>query len=160
MTDDDAALPPALGNPGDFAFLAGEWRIANRRLKAPGEWDAFEGEATVFTILGGVGSVEELRIPARGFTGMGLRLLDVEKRIWSDHWVNGAKGVLTTPGQTGGFDNGVGTFNGDALDGDQPIIVRGIWDRITPTSCRWRQAISRDGGATWEENWVMDWARA
>lgn len=71
------------GKPGDFDFLSGSWNISHRRLKGK-EWDEFKGEATCWSILGGVGSVEELRIPARDFAGMGLRLLDVEKRIWSD----------------------------------------------------------------------------
>ena len=64
--------------PGEFDFLNGEWKIHHRRLKNPAnnEWDIFEGEATCWSILGGVGSVEELRIPARNFSGMGLRLLD------------------------------------------------------------------------------------
>jgi hypothetical protein len=38
--------PKAQGSIGDFNFLAGEWRINHRRLKAPGEWDEFKGEAT------------------------------------------------------------------------------------------------------------------
>lgn len=156
-----AALPPPPpGKPGDFDFLAGEWRIKHRRLLPDtGKWDEFEGEATCWTILGGVGSVEELRIPARDFSGMGLRLLDVEKKIWSDFWVNAKWGVLTTPGQTGGFVDGVGTFASEDVDSGKPIVARGVWDRITPTSCRWHQAVSRDDGATWEENWFMDWTR-
>jgi hypothetical protein len=154
------APPP--GKPGDFDFLAGAWAISHRRLKTAGtqDWDEFKGEATCWTILGGVGSVEELRIPARGFSGMGLRLLDVEKSLWSDYWVNGKSGVLTTPGMTGGFEGGVGTFLADDMDGTRPIKVRGVWDRITPRSCRWHQAISYDGGKTWEGNWFMDWVRA
>lgn len=150
------------GKAGDFDFLAGEWKIKHRKLKTPHgtEWDEFEGEATCWTILGGVGSVEELRIPARGFSGMGLRLLDVQKKVWNDFWVNGKSGVLTTPGQTGAFENGVGTFTADDKDGDKPIKVKGVWDRITPTSCRWWQAVSWDDGKTWEENWFMDWTRA
>jgi hypothetical protein len=149
------------GKPGEFDFLAGEWKIRHRRLKSPGsdDWDEFDGEATCWTILGGVGSVEELRIPARNFSGMGLRLLDVEKREWSDFWVNAKSGVLTTPGTTGVFVDGAGTFVADDMDGDTPIKVRGVWDRITPTSCRWHQAISRDNGKTWQGNWFMDWTR-
>ena len=74
------------GKPGDFDFLQGEWKIAHQRPKAnsPGEWDHFEGEATCWSILGGIASIEELRIPARNFSGMGLRLLDSEKKLWSD----------------------------------------------------------------------------
>ncbi|GAM97301.1 hypothetical protein U91I_00926 [alpha proteobacterium U9-1i] len=151
-------IPP--GNPGEFDFLNGEWRITHRRLTAPDTWDTFEGEATCFGILGGVASVEELRIPARNFSGMGLRILDVEARVWSDFWVNAKSGVLTTPGTTGGFIDGAGLFMSDDMDGDTPIIVRGLWDRITPISCRWSQAVSRDGGASWQDNWLMEWTRA
>lgn len=146
--------------PGDFDFLAGEWRIAHRRLTAPGTWDTFSGEATCWTILGGAGSVEELRIPERDFHGMGLRLLERKKDVWIDYWVNGRDCELATPGTSGRFRDGTGTFVADEMDGDRPIKVRGVWDRITPASCRWHQAVSRDGGATWEDNWVMEWRRA
>jgi hypothetical protein len=154
--------PRESATAGDFHFLAGEWKISHRRLRTSGsdDWDVFEGEATCWDILGGAGSIEELRIPARNFAGMGIRLLDVQQRVWVDHWVNGSVGVLTLPGMSGVFKNGEGTFEADDLDGEQPIKIRAVWDRITPTSCRWYQAISRDGGATWEENWLMDWLRA
>ena len=156
------AAAPVQGSPGDFNFLAGEWKISHRRLKhaATKEWDIFEGEATCWSVLGGVGSIEELRIPARDFSGMGLRLLDLEKRVWSDFWVNGRSGVLAPPGMTGMFENGVGTFVADDVDDDKPIRVRGVWDRITATSCRWHQAVSHDVGKTREENWFMNWGRA
>lgn len=153
-----AAAPSPPGKPGDFDFLAGEWTIRHRRRKE-GDWDEFDGEATCWTLLGGVGSVEELRIPARGFSGMGLRLLDVGTQQWSDFWVNAKSGVLTTPGMTGYFRDGVGTFTAEDSDDGQPILVRGVWDRITPRSCRWHQAVSRDGGRSWQENWFMDWSR-
>lgn len=157
-SSDSSSRPP--GKPGDFDFLAGEWRIQHRRQDpASGKWEEFEGEATCWTILGGVGSVEELRIPARNFSGMGLRLLDMKEKLWRDFWVNAKFGVLTPPGMPGHFINGEGIFEADDMDGDKPIKVRGIWDQITPTSCRWRQAVSRDAGKTWEENWVMRWTR-
>lgn len=154
-----AAPPAPTGRPGDFDFLAGEWKIRQQRL-VDGQWDHFEGEATVHRILNGVGSVEELRIPARQFSGMGLRLLDVERKLWADHWVNAKSGVLTPPPSWGSFVDGVGTWDSDEVDGDQPVIWRGVWDRITPSSCRWYQASSRDGGRTWQESWVMHWSRA
>lgn len=159
-----AALPaPPPGKPGEFDFLAGHWKISHRRLKKAGsdDWDVFKGEASCWSILAGVGSVEELRIPERGFSGMGLRLLDLEKKVWNDFWVSGKSGVLSTPGMTGGFANGVGTFAAEDKDAsDKPILVRGVWDRITPTSCRWHQASSSDGGRSWAADWFMDWVRA
>jgi hypothetical protein len=147
------------GKPGDFNFLAGEWRIQHRRLRKPGEWDSFDGEATCWNIMGGVGSVEELRIPARNFSGMGLRLLDLKTGVWSDYWVNAAFGLLGAAGLTGSFENGDGLFHADDVEDGKPVTGAGIWDLITPTSCRWRQAMSRDGGKTWEQTWIMRWTR-
>ncbi len=86
--------------------------------------------------------------------------LDVQRKVWADHWVNAKSGVLTPPPSWGSFVNGVGTWDSDDKDGEQPIIVRGVWDQITPTSCRWYQASSRDDGKTWQESWVMQWVRA
>lgn len=153
------ARPPApTGQPGDFQFLSGEWRIQNRQFKN-GTWDSFEGEATVHGILAGGGSVEELRIPARNFSGLGLRLLDVERKLWADHWVNARSGVLTPPPTWGSFEGGVGIWDADDEDAGAPVIYRGAWDQITPASCRWYQAVSRDGGQAWQQTWVMHWTR-
>lgn len=145
--------------PGDFDFLSGEWRIQNRRLLPDGRWDEFPAEATVRPLLNGAASVEELRIPARQFAGLGIRLLDREAQVWKDFWVNAKNGQLSPPGMPGRFEHGVGLFEADEMDGDQPIKVRSVWDRITPTSCRWQQHVSRDGGQSWEMNWTMDWTR-
>jgi hypothetical protein len=68
-------------------------------------------------------------------------------------------GVLTPPGVIGGFENGVGLFVSDEEEEGKPIKVRGIWDNISATTCRWQQAASRDDGKTWEDNWIMDWVR-
>ncbi|MGB9151342.1 MAG: hypothetical protein WCB36_13975 [Burkholderiales bacterium] len=155
-----AVKPAATGKPGDFDFLTGNWKIKNRRL-VDKKWDEFEGGSTVVGMLAGIASVEELRIPARKFSGMGLRLLDVEKKLWADYWVNTKSGVLTPPPSYGSFVNGVGTWDSEYEDDDKkPMISRGVWDQITPNSCRWYQASSSDSGKTWEENWMMQWTRA
>ncbi len=149
------------GKKGDFEFLTGQWRIENRRLKnaQSQEWDEFEGEATVYGFLDGIGSLEELRIPARNFSGMGLRLLDVEKGIWNDYWVNAKSPILSVPGLQGQFNDGVGTFSAEEEFEGKKIIVRGVWDQITKDSCRWFQSSSSDNGKTWNNNWIMRWTR-
>lgn len=149
--------PRATGKAGDFDFLAGEWKIRHRRLTGP-TWIEFDGEATVFTILGGIGSVEELRIPSQDFSGMGLRLLDLKQALWADYWCNAKSGVLQTA-TLGCFVAGVGMWNAEDTENGKRIIVRGVWDQVTPVSCRWYQAVSRDDGRTWEENWIMQWQR-
>ena len=147
------------GKPGEFDWLSGQWRIHNRRRLADGRWDEYPGEATCWGILGGVVHVEELRIPARQFSGMGLRTLDVEGGLWSDYWVNARNGLLGAAGLTGGFEDGVGIFEAEDADGGQPIRYRGQWDRITATACRWQQMSSRDGGRSWDVSWSMAWTR-
>ncbi len=155
------------GRAGDFQFLAGRWAIKNRRLKqrwvatSAQAWELFDGDSHCWTVLNGLGSIEELRIPVGQPRGLGIRLLDEKKGLWSDYWVGSGAGEITPPPMWGSFKDGVGTFIAtDESDGGIPIQSRGVWDRITPTSCRWHQAFSRDGGVTWEDNWFMDWTRA
>jgi hypothetical protein len=151
------AMPAATGRPGDFDFLTGEWKIGHRRLKDK-QWDQFDGEATVVGLLGGIASVEELRIPSQNFSGMGMRLLDVERKSWADYWVNSKSGIMNPP-SWGSFADGAGRWAAEEVEDGKPVIVRGVWDLVTPTSCRWTQALSRDGGKTWEDNWIMHWRR-
>ena len=41
----------------------------------------------------------------------------------------------------------------------QTMHAMGIWDRIGPGVCRWRQVQSVDGGKTWAHDWAMHWRR-
>lgn len=158
----DKARPLPNGKAGEFDFLSGHWKIRHRQLTSPSPevWDVFEGEATCWSILEGMASVEELRIPTRKFSGMGLRVLNKETQRWSEFWMNAKNGILLVPGVEGFFQDGLGTFIADQQDGEQTIQVRGMWDNISPTTCRWQQATSRDGGQSWQTNWLMDWTRA
>ena len=153
-TPTPSTAPP---NGGDFAFLAGEWRIANRQKK-DGTWDEFPGEATVTPMLGGLASIEELRIPARNFFGMGVRVYHLKERRWADHWLSAGNGVVNDP-LLGTFINGEGVFPSEETVDGKTTNYRSLWDRITPISCRWTQASSADGGKTWDYDWMMDWTR-
>jgi hypothetical protein len=59
----------------------------------------------------------------------------------------------------GRFHGGVGTFYADDTFKDKPIRVRFLWSGIQANTCRWEQAFSPDGGATWETNWIMEFTR-
>ena len=41
----------------------------------------------------------------------------------------------------------------------RPVRVRFEWSQMHTGAPRWQQAFSDDGGATWEVNWVMEFAR-
>jgi hypothetical protein len=143
-----------------FDFLEGEWRIQNERLKdgTKDEWETFEGQATVWRAWSGLASIEWLRIPARRFEGMGVRLFRSETGQWADHWVNAKNGVLGEP-LLGQFKRGVGEFVSDETVGVKRLMAKSVWDEITPTTCRWYQATSEDDGKTWSKTWVMHWHR-
>ncbi len=152
------------GRPGDFDFLAGRWTIKNQRLSTEGnsvgQWEHFDGAAHCFTVLGGLGSIEELSIPPGKPRGLGIRLLNSANGLWSDYWTSSGAGLVMPPPMLGSFNAGVGTFVSlEEREGDGTLQVRGVWDHITPTRCQWHQATSRDGGRSWQDNWHMQWAR-
>lgn len=90
---------------------------------------------------------------------MGLRTLDAANGVWLDFWMNAKTGVPGSPGTPGRFVDGVGNFDSDETADGALVKYRSAWDEITPTSCRWRQGASRDGGQTWDWNWIMQWTR-
>lgn len=145
---------------GDFDFLEGVWTIRHSRLKdgTKDVWQRFDSGATVHRVLGGMGSIEELRKADGGYMGMGVRVWLPEQKKWADHWTSAGNGVVNAP-QYGTFIDGEGVFiSEEEVDGTK-WLYRGIWDRITGKSCRWHQSASNDGGKSWEWNWWMEWTR-
>lgn len=145
---------------GDFDFLTGDWHIRHKKLKAGTKdvWQAFESSATVHPVLGGMGSIEELRNPDRSNMGMGVRIWRPEMKQWADHWTSAENGVVNAP-QFGVFIDGEGVFISEEEVEGVKWQYRGVWDRITLDTCRWHQSVSKDGGNSWERNWWMEWTR-
>lgn len=145
---------------GDFDFLTGEWTIRHRRRPdmAKEDWTEFASGAMVHRVLNGMASIEELRKPDGSDLGMGVRVWLPDEHKWADHWTSAATGIVGMP-QKGQFIDGDGVFiSNEGVDGID-WIYRGVWDRITATSCRWHQSASRDGGQSWAWNWWMEWTR-
>jgi hypothetical protein len=164
-----SGIAPRTAEPGpavhDFDFYFGRWRVRHRRLTArlagSDDWEAFDGTSTAWPLLGGAGNVDDnvLELPSGSYRAVSLRSYDPVADAWSIWWLDGRNPGRLDPPVVGGFRNGVGTFIGeDTFDG-RPILVRFLWSDITATACRWEQAFSADGGATWEVNWVMESTR-
>jgi len=151
----------------DFDFIHGRWAVAHRRLKTRGaglqhdtaSWDEFDAVASCEPRLGGMANIEEMHCPARGWSGMAVRTLNVASGEWSIYWVNSLDGVLQPPVR-GRFTVDGCTLEGPDTDNGRPIIARYIWSDIRPDNARWSQSFSYDDGATWETNWIMDFTRA
>jgi len=161
-----AASDATLSGPHDFDFLVGHWQVHHRRLKErladSHEWIEFEGTSTTQKVMGGQALTDDnvLDLPAGAYRAVGLRAFDAQTGSWSIWWLDGRmpQGPLDPPVR-GRFRDGTGTFFADDTFNGRPIRVRFQWSRITATSCRWEQAFSPDGGATWETNWEMEFRR-
>jgi len=153
--------PERTGDIHDFDFLAGSWRIVNRRLRERGvgskDWDDFHATFRAALHMGGVVNVDEMSVPSRGWSGMSIRVFNPEKRQWSIYWINSQKGVME-PAVRGGFAGNRGEFYGEDVDNGRPVTARFIWMRLGPDAVHWEQAFSYDGGE-WETNWVMEFTR-
>ena len=148
----------------DFDFIIGQWRVHNRclrqRLKGSHDWYEFEGRSIARKILGGIGNIDEITFDRETgpIEGMALRLFDPQSQEWSIYWSSSATGVLDTP-MIGKFENGRGEFCAQEIHENKHLYSRFIWSEITADSCRWEQALSGDGGKTWETNWIMEFTK-
>ncbi len=149
------------GDLHDFDFLVGAWTGVNRRLRRrwsqSQDWDEFPSALRCWPLLGGLGNVDDVEFPTRGFRGATVRLFDPARRRWSIYWANSLTGQLFPP-VLGGFTGDCGEFFGDDTDDGRPVKVRYRWTRLGPGAARWEQAFSLDG-TDWEWNWVMDFTR-
>ena len=150
------------GQVTDFDFLLGNWTVENRRLKqrhvGSDDWDVFPATQQFWKMLGGVMNVDEFICPARGFSGVSIRTLDLGTRRWSIYWVNSASGIMFPPVH-GQFCDGKGVFYGTDEDNGAHVDVRFTWSFQPDGRPLWSQAYSTDVGANWETNWTMDFTR-
>ena len=151
---------------GDFDFQIGSWQVRHRRLKERlancTEWEEFDGTSDMRPILGGNGNVEDnlLHIPGGTYRAIALRSYDPAQDSWAIWWIDARSPHTLDVPVIGRFEQGVGHFYADdTLDG-QPIRLRFIWSRTDTSTPRWEQAMSADGGESWEVNWTMDFTRA
>ncbi|MFF2367593.1 hypothetical protein ACFVU0_33460 [Streptomyces sp. NPDC058122] len=159
MNDARDNAPAAHG----FDFFHGDWDVAHRRrtdfLDPDGDWEEFPAVTRCRPLFGGAANIDEMDVPSRGWTGLTLRLFDVESELWSLNWSSSRSGRLFPPvfGEFG--PDGRGEFHGDDTHDGKDVRVRFVWSGISETTARWEQAFSVDGEKTWLTNWTMDFTR-
>src|SRR6266536_2250440 len=143
----------------DFDFEIGTWKTHLSRLVHPlsgsTTWTEYDGTTVVRNVWDGRANLVELVVdgPAGHIEALSLRLYNPESHQWSLNFSNSAGGTLSPP-SIGGFKNGRGEFFSQETLNGRAILVRFVISDVTPTSCRFEQAFSDDGGKTWEINWV------
>ena len=143
----------------DFDWEIGSWTTHLKRLKSPlsgsTEWVEYRGTTDVRPVMDGRANLVELKVegPAGRIEGASLRLYNPKARQWSLHFASAAGGVLTPP-TIGSFQGNCGEFYAQDSWNDRAILVRFVISGITPSSARFEQAFSADGGKSWEVNWI------
>jgi hypothetical protein len=149
----------------DFDFLHGRWHVHNRRLLRPltgsSEWSDFDGTSVVRPVWDGRACLEEWEASAPGvqLSAVSLHLYDPRARQWNLHWATRASGRVGVP-TAGEFANGRGVFYAQEDHEGVSVFLRIILEQLGASACRFEQAFSADGGASWETNWIMDFTRA
>jgi hypothetical protein len=143
----------------DFDFEIGTWKTHLRRLLHPltasTTWIEYDGTSVVRKVWNGRANLVELEVdgPAGHIEGLNLRLYNPQSHQWSLNFSNSSSGTMGQP-TIGEFKNGRGEFFDQETLNGRAIFVRFVISDITPTSCRFEQAFSDDGGKTWEVNWI------
>ncbi len=149
----------------DFEFLAGRWRVTNRRLRerlvGSTEWDEFELDYEFQSMLGGLANVDRLYGDLNGerFEGMSVRTYDPARDEWTIFWADVHRPQLSE-NVRGRFEDGVGTFFGIEEIGGTRYILRFRWQSSAPGTARWEQAFFDPATDSWETNWIMIFRRA
>ncbi len=151
---------------GDFDFEIGRWTVRHRRLRTrlagADDWEEFDGTSETRTVMGGSGNVEDnvIAMPGGTVRAIAVRSFDAASGTWAIWWLaSAAPHVMDVP-VIGRFEGGDGAFLADETIGGRAVRVRFLWLRTRTDSPRWEQAMSVDGGATWETNWTMEFTRA
>ena len=160
-----AISPEGTPSARAFDFLHGAWKVTHRkrrkRLAGDNDWFSFLGDLTVAPILAGLGNFDDNRLadPGGASQAHSLRIFDPGTGLGSIWWLASRGPGLEAP-VVGRFDGAKGSFFADDRLDVRPIRVRTTYEPRSDRTAQWTQAFSPDAGATWEDNWIMDFTRA
>jgi hypothetical protein len=150
----------------DFDFEFGRWHVHHRRRKERladcDDWETFEGTSETRPVLGGNGNVEDnlLHFPGGAYRAIAVRAFDIATQTWAIWWLAANDPHRLDVPVIGKFIDGEGSFFANDFLRESPVSVRFLWRHTGTKTPRWEQAMSPDGGKTWETNWTMDFERA
>ena len=143
----------------DWDWLTGNWDVWHRRLKhrlaGSHEWEEFTGKSALWLALGGLGTIDDniVDIPSGTYRGLTVRAFDPATQRWAIWWLDGRNPATIDPPVRGGFEGDSGIFTGPDTFNGRPVTIRFRWLDIHSARPHWEQALSTDGGTSWEINW-------
>ena len=163
LAGQDFPVSPALSAEArQFDFWIGEWDVNLRVRQNDLTWaDQHRAQAKVYPILSGKAVLELWsEDQVSGIKGYSLRYFDQTRDEWV-LWLNWPSANRSGSSSLAGtFRHRRGNFfsTSVAADGTE-TTSRFSFSDISPDSFRWDDAFSTDGGATWRDNWIMEFSR-
>lgn len=113
-------------------------------------------------VLGGMGNVEDnvLDTPDGTYRAVAIRSFDPVNGLWAIWWLSTSDPHRLDVPVVGRFVDGVGTFYADEQIDGRSVRTRFLWSETATLQPRWEQAMSVDGGQSWETNWTMTFRRS
>jgi hypothetical protein len=144
----------------DFDFLFGRWKVhLKRKVAGTDRWSESDGYGIYRKIWDGRANLNEFFTERpNDLEGLTLRTYNRTTHLWSLYWANSRDGILSSA-QVGKFDHGQGEFYAQDNSDGKSTLVRYVWSKITPTAAHFEQAISENGGRSWQVNWISDMMR-
>ena len=151
----------------DFDFLIADWKAHVRRLPdrlvGSNDWIEYDGISRHKKLLDSNANFEEFEVSNREkglhIKAQTLRLYNPDSHQWSIYLVDLDKGTLSLPPVVGQFTGHRGEFYDQEDYKGRAVLVRFVWNDISPESARMEQSFSADGGKTWEVNWICELTR-
>jgi hypothetical protein len=154
-----SAPPPPCAAPEAAAldFWTGTWDLTWDPVPA-NDGDTGRGTNVVTRTHGGC-VVEEHFAAANGYGGLSVSVYQPGTGTWRQTWVdNRGNYLLFTGGPAPDGRMELRTAPAPA-GGGRTQVSRMTWEDVTPGALTWRYQRSFDGGATWEDEWVIRYAR-
>lgn len=137
-----------------FDFWIGKWDVNLRAIQEDLAWkDTTKATVEIYPVLDGKAILELWDSPT--IKGFSLRYFDPAKGKWVLYldWPNEKASSFNS--LEGEFRHGRGEF----LAEQDGTISRYTFCDVSPTSLRWDDAYSKDGGKTWTYDWIMEFSR-
>ena len=166
-TQTPAKTAPQHDGAHDFDFLIADWKAHVRRLPdrlvGSNDWIEYDGISRHKKLLDSNANFEEFEVSNREkglhIKAQTLRLYNPDSHQWSIYLVDLDKGTLSLPPVVGQFTGRRGEFYDQEDYKGRAVLVRYVWNDISPESARMEQSFSADGGKTWEVNWICELTR-
>jgi len=132
-----------------------------------GDWDVSwvgrtgrrgSGRNRITRVVDGRGVLEQFdgRVPGGQLLGMSLSIRDNEDGRWRQTWIDSSGGYLDFVGVAA---DGRIAFQRPTVEDGVPTLRRMVWTDVEPDRFAWRWQRSTDQGATWTDEWVIDYRR-